>query len=989
MAKKRNIGTNDPRNPKGLSAEELAKARAKRVAGKKAKRQAKAEDIEKRVAPRRKKSAPPKEEAVTGPKEVVTTPREISDEKGTLTPEQREAVLKADVKTSPRRGEEEGVRQDFIKQEEERRTAEIGAHADWSAAQVAAWNEAHGLGDTGAVPLTKEPVNPAALESERKLRPVPMPEFTPPTAGKERAEEAEPQTINTGSAGIMRFPGAGVVGSLPRAEDYNITQAGPGVTGTQASRNAENLATREERGMGLPGDEKGMVTIRHVGKAEYGNDLVDENVTVNQDLARAYNMQKAEHDSLVASGKRDPRVTPLPHPKSLYGGYYHGLVKVANVMNTTPNEVAQYAEKIGGRTRRADIVSGLVGATTQIKNVDKTEHFTPDVNDFFIHPRTGERHSVADLDQHPDVLSEMQAHPKTGAMSFTRSKGMLQLYSTDPTTLEPKAAGQYRPGWNKTTRNGINTWVKYDRPAPDHPMLRDLGTFLGQEISSTQPMGSKSLASREAAADKATGIARMQTGTSTGRSRKVTSGRIVESQETEAASSPLEAPAKGRGIRKKASPTRGGTRLFTAVQEPVVTPFEKKPSRSKQLQNVKMDSSGNPMPTPPVVGRPGDEPYYVSAQQQTYNNPFAKTPEEAKRGATMAQINAMAEEHRTAKAMTPPANVTGQGSQWQVVKAPKGPRSKKIVTKVVRKDGATGPVSAPTIGSKSTPKQFQGVLDFGNEGLTDTEKTTVYDRSNLSGPVSGRTAKVKQTIERPGTMWEEVKPTSETPATKESIPSIPSSAYVKSASSTGGALELSTPGKGRKSKAVKAKIAAANESAPLDLMHGDYRENALPVGVAGPQGPKVRGKRTGNTTAYQPEIDFNTPTHAGGAQWLGMVQKGGAQEVETARKQDRNWGYATTREAITSTPVIGEGDFIHHKRFGGGKVVGVQTAEHPITKQPDLHVSVNFGGETKGGMPNIRTLPMSEHADLMEKVTPESESIPTGTKAITRAKSRR
>jgi hypothetical protein len=952
MAKKRNIGTNDPRNPKGLSEEELAESRAKRVARKKAKRQAKAEEVERRVAPRRKKSAPPKQEVVTGKKDVTTTPRAIEDVKGKLTPEQREAVLKADVKTNPRRGEEEGVRQSFIKQQEEQRTAEIGAHSDWTAAQIAAWNEAHGLGDTGAEPIKKEAVNPEALAEERKLRPVPMPEFIPPTAGKERAKEAEAQTVSTGKTGIMNFPGAGVVGSLPRPESYNITETGAGVTGSEASRNAENLALREERGMGLPGDERGMVTLRHIGKAEKSNDLVDEDVTVNQDLARAYNMQKAEHDALVAAGKRDPRVTPLPHPKSLYGGYYHGLVKVANVMKTTPDQVAKYAEKIGGRTRRADVVSGLVGATTQIKNVDKIEHFTPDVNDFFIHPRTGERHSVADLDQHPDVLADMQAHPKTGAMSFTRSKGMLQLYSTDPTTLEPRAAGQYRPGWNKTTRNGINTWVKYDRPAPDHPMLRDLGSFLGAEISSPEPMGSKSLASREAAADKASGLASIQSGISRGRSRRVASAGIAESKETSAVASPMESPAKARGRRKKASPTRSGTMLFTPVQKPVVEPLSKRRSGTRQLQNAGLDESGNPKPYAPVVGRPGDEPFYVSSQQQTYNNPFAKTPEEAQRGSTMAQIREMAEEHRIAKAKAIPA------SKLQI-------------------PGST--------------KQFQGVFDFNNEGLTDTEKTVTFDRSKLSGPIKKRKP-VGKVTSRPGTMWEEVKPTAEAPASAESIPTIPSSAYVKSAPSSSAGKEValsSITGKGRRSKSARAALAAANEAAPLNVSYGDYRENDLPLGVSGPKGPKVRGKRTGNETAIQPEIDFGVPSHAGGAQWIGMVQKGGAKNVEAARRQDSNWNYASTREGITSTPIIGEGDFIHHKRFGGGKVVGVQTVEHPITKQPDLHVSINFGGETKGGMSNIRTLPMSEHADLMEKVTPETESVSRAEKAIQRAKSKK
>jgi hypothetical protein len=124
----------------------------------------------------------------------------------------------------------------------------------------------------------------------------------------------------------------------------------------------------------------------------------------------------------------------------------------------------------------------------------------------------------------------------------------------------------------------------------------------------------------------------------------------------------------------------------------------------------------------------------------------------------------------------------------------------------------------------------------------------------------------------------------------------------------------------------------------------------------------------------QQELDFGMPSHKGGAQWLGMVQRSDSAMVEKVRNTDRNWNYAQTEPGRQSAPVVGEGDFIHHKRFGGGKVVSTQVVEHPITKQPDLHVSVDFGGQTKKGMSNIRVLPMSEHGDAMSKVTPESEA---------------
>ena len=188
-----------------------------------------------------------------------------------------------------------------------------------------------------------------------------------------------------------------------------------------------------------------------------------------------------------------------------------------------------------------------------------------------------------------------------------------------------------------------------------------------------------------------------------------------------------------------------------------------------------------------------------------------------------------------------------------------------------------------------------------------------------------------------------------------------------------------------KGKGKRASMARdIKESAPLDVSRGDYRKNPVPLGSEGPQGPKVRGKL--NQGMHQTELDFGAPSHAGGAQWLGAVQRSDSAMVEKVRNTDRNWNYPQTDAGRQSTPVLGEGDFIHHKRFGGGKVVSTQVVEHPITKQPDLHVSVDFGGQTKQGMPNIRTLPMSEHGESMSKVTPESEATSLTAPSIERTK---
>jgi hypothetical protein len=767
-----------------------------------------------------------------------------------------------------------------------------------------------------------------------------MPDFSTQTPGQERADEAKKGFMQVGRSGILRSPGAGAVASLPVTEGYNVTQVGQGISGEVASRNAENAALRADRGMGIAGNEKGMVTINHTGKAKGSNELVEnQEVSVNTDIARAYNMQKAEHDALVAAGKRDPRVTPLPHPEDLRGGYYHGLVGVANDFGKSPDVVAKYAEKVGGRSGRADVVAGLYGAGVQARtSEDMSVHIDPSKAARFIDPNTGENHPIEHLSKFPHIMAEASTHPKTGGMSFLRSKGKHQTYITDPNTLDVKVGPQSHIGWNIENIGGAATLVKRQKPPSDHPLVRGLSDFLRQEMDSPNPMGSKSLESREASADKARGLAGLLSGTSSGRADTVVNAGIAEVKPTTATASTMESDvtARKRG-GAAASPTTSGTTLFEPVQKSRVTRPTRPGPVSKQLQNVGVDEVGNPKPYAPVVGRRGDEPYYSSGRAQTYNNPFAKTAEEANVGLTMPQIQEAAAANNAAK------NFEGAKD----IKKPRG-------------------------------DVYQGVLDFDNK-LTDTETTTTYDRSKLFGPISSRKAKPVTTT-RLGSQWEKVSPEETPAATEPEAPRIPTSAYVKPSA---GPVELFKPevkGKGKRASMARD----IKESAPLDVSRGDFRKNPVPLGSEGPQGPKVRGKLSGDMR--QPEIDFGMPTHQGGAQWLGTVQRSDSAMVEKVRNTDRNWNYPQTDAGRQSTPVLGEGDFIHHKRFGGGKVVSTQVVEHPITKQPDLHVSVDFGGQTKQGMPNIRTLPMSEHGESMSKVTPESEATSLTAPSIERTK---
>ena len=1023
-SRKRSVGTNNPRNPKGLSKDELAAERKLRSETKRYAKKKAASDKEKPARYTRKKAAAERAENAPAPTPVESTPlsidregRGLPDIVSNLTEEQRNAMLNSDSKTSPRRGEEEGTRQEYIKGREERDLAEIGSGSDLDTPARLEANAARGLElkpeKIGALTRDQalaESDSKPDLEAERELRPVPMPDFTSQTAGQERAGEARDGFIQVGRTGIHRPPGAGAVSSLPVTPGYNITEAGQGISGEVAAQNAENAELRERRGMGVPGDEKGLTTITHTGRAKTGNDIVTEDVTVNNTTARAYALAKAEHDQLVASGKRDERVTPMPHPTHLVGGYHEGLVKVADNNQTDPATVERYAKKIGGKDY-ADVVAGLVGASIQAKNASKMEHIPAGHATRFIDPKTGENHGIEHLEKFPHIMAESTLHPKTGELAFMRAKGKTQVYGTNPETMESRPMGQYHVGWNVENIGGAPTLIKREPVPADHPMLRDLGSFIKQEMGSTTPMGSKSLESREAIADRASGLAGLQSGITRGRTRK--KAAVAGIRETEPVtlpgSTPMESPVTPRAVQNPPSQTTvAGTTMYQAPQVPVVEKPSKPKRGTRQLQNAKLDAVGNPLPIPPVVGRRGDEPYYASSTAQTYNNPMATTEEEANTGSTMSQIISAVRQKRAASNFEGPKTTSGAGAQWTSVLQKATPRSRKITKKLVRLEG---PQPKPVEKSSGLKTQYQGVLDFDNN-LTDTDYSVDYDReksidvqtgnilrageestpkvekrANVSsqllqaaqgipqsiGTVRMGTQPVGRISSRPGSMWEEVRPQTESAAQEEEPMKIPTSAYrpnvPTSSSGTAGPVELYKPevkGKtNRKGMAKQLKV-EANEAQPLDFTRGDYREHSVPLGTAGPQGPKIRG--TAGTEWKQPEIDFGMPTHEGGAQWLGHIQRSDSALVEKVRDTDRNWDYASSKPGRTASAVLNEGDFIHHKRFGGGKVVGTKVVEHPITKQPDLHVSVDFGGSTKGGMPNIKTLPLSEHGDLMGKV---------------------
>jgi hypothetical protein len=103
--------------------------------------------------------------------------------------------------------------------------------------------------------------------------------------------------------------------------------------------------------------------------------------------------------------------------------------------------------------------------------------------------------------------------------------------------------------------------------------------------------------------------------------------------------------------------------------------------------------------------------------------------------------------------------------------------------------------------------------------------------------------------------------------------------------------------------------------------------------------------------------------------FLGTIGKSDSALIESIRSKDRGYKQITQSTVAAqpySSPEIG--DFVHHSRYGGGKVIGVKDAAHALTGAPDKHVTIDFGGST--GVNDIKPLALSEHSRFLEKVQP-------------------
>ena len=111
------------------------------------------------------------------------------------------------------------------------------------------------------------------------------------------------------------------------------------------------------------------------------------------------------------------------------------------------------------------------------------------------------------------------------------------------------------------------------------------------------------------------------------------------------------------------------------------------------------------------------------------------------------------------------------------------------------------------------------------------------------------------------------------------------------------------------------------------------------------------------------------PAKRRGEAFLGAIGKSNPALIESVRSQDRGYKQVTQSAVAAepySSPAIG--DFIHHSRYGGGKVIDIRDSVHPLTGAPDKHVTVNFGGSSD--VHDIKPLALSEHSRFLEKVQP-------------------
>jgi len=111
------------------------------------------------------------------------------------------------------------------------------------------------------------------------------------------------------------------------------------------------------------------------------------------------------------------------------------------------------------------------------------------------------------------------------------------------------------------------------------------------------------------------------------------------------------------------------------------------------------------------------------------------------------------------------------------------------------------------------------------------------------------------------------------------------------------------------------------------------------------------------------------PATRRGEAFLGSLGKSNSALIESLKSKDAGYKQITQSQVAAepySSPEIG--DFVHHSRYGGGKVIDIRDSVHPLTGAPDKHVTVNFGGATD--LHDIRPLKLSEHGRFLEKVQP-------------------
>jgi len=395
----------------------------------------------------------------------------------------------------------------------------------------------------------------------------PTPQPQTPAPGREKRESLE--KVGTGRTGKVTPLDFGMLPSRPAS--------GLKKDVTQDADVAENLVSRIEKGMGLPGSENGILDL-------------------------ALKLHESDRQAAIATNKtvntvepNDPAATHV----TVYGKHHHEFAKVMGTMQISDPELYKRAASATGQ-RLDHYISSLHTITQEHEDSKRTHTFT-DVKptDSWQHPTTGKIHRVSE--NHPDMPA-----------AFTRTKGRVAKVSRNEFgDMETKFGHE---GWDTQKLRGGSRLFKYTTA----PKGIDYVDHLRAEMTSTF---GPSATSRSKGASKASNIVDEMAASSTG---VVPRGMQVVGQEKTAVTSPIPKitsrpkvardPQNRRRVLSHGSSTGRVAKIYTPRMEtteeltPILGPKPKYtnktgkapyPPKAKFGEVLVGDASSNPKPVAP------------------------------------------------------------------------------------------------------------------------------------------------------------------------------------------------------------------------------------------------------------------------------------------------------------------------------------------------------------------------------------------------------